>query len=78
MRKRIRETRSVCPVCLKNIPAFLAEESSGRIILEKACPEHGSFQVPVWQGKMDFDRWLLETEPLSPGSGLSCPGSCGI
>ena len=78
MRKRIRETRSVCPVCLKNIPAFLSEESSGRIILEKTCPEHGSFQVPVWQGKMDFDRWLLETEPLPPGSGLSCPGSCGI
>ena len=78
MGERIRETRSVCPVCLKNIPAFLNREQSGRILLEKTCPEHGEFRVPVWQGNMDFDRWLLGTEPLPPEAGLSCPGNCGI
>ena len=74
----IRETRSVCPVCLMKLPARLTRQEDGRILLEKRCPEHGAFQVPVWQGKLDFDRWLLGTEPLPPGCGLACPEQCGI
>ena len=74
----IRETRSVCPVCLKNLPAVLARGEDGRIILEKRCPEHGGFRVPVWNGKVDFDRWLLGTEPLAPECALQCPSGCGI
>ena len=74
----IRNTRSVCPVCLKNLPARLVREDDGCIFLEKSCPEHGDFRVPVWRGKLDWDKWLLETSPLSDGLGLNCPGSCGI
>ena len=74
----IRETRSVCPVCLKNLPARLTREAGGRILLEKICPVHGDFRVPVWQGKVNFEEWLLETQPLSPECGLSCPENCGI
>ena len=74
----IRETRSVCPVCLKNLPARLSRGEGGQIILEKTCPDHGFFQVPVWQGKVDFDRWLLGTEPLAGEAGLHCPEHCGI
>ena len=78
MKRGDRKTRSVCPVCLKNIPAVLHTEDSGRILLRKTCPEHGPFQVPVWQGLMDFDRWTQGSEPLSPGRGLCCPENCGI
>ena len=78
MTKAIRKTRSVCPVCLKNLPAMLVQENSGRILLEKTCPEHGTFSVPVWQGLMDFDQWLLGTPPLREGMALSCPQNCGI
>ena len=78
MAERIRDTRSVCPVCLKNIPAYLSMRESGQIFLEKACREHGSFSVPVWQGKVDFDQWLLGTEPLPADSALCCPANCGI
>ena len=46
----IRRTRSVCPVCLQNLPAQLVREADGRILLEKTCPEHGAYRVPVWQG----------------------------
>ena len=74
----IRETRSVCPVCLRNIPAVLSRRTGGQIVLEKTCPTHGDFEVPVWQGKMDFEQWLLETEPLPSGAGLNCPRDCGI
>ncbi|MER2151994.1 MAG: radical SAM protein, partial [Candidatus Limivicinus sp.] len=78
MSDMIRETRSVCPVCLKNIPARLSRGDGGEIVLEKTCPNHGFFQVPVWQGKLDFDRWLLRAEPLAGEAGLHCPANCGI
>lgn len=78
MKTTIRETRSVCPVCLKNLPAVLTRQDGGQIRLEKTCPDHGFFEVPVWQGRMDFDKWLLETESLPAGCGLSCPQNCGI
>lgn len=73
-----RPTRSVCPVCLKNLPAVLRRAASGQIFLEKTCPEHGFFRVPVWQGRVDFEQWLLGTEPLPAGQGLACPGNCGL
>ena len=74
----IRETRSVCPVCLRNLPALLSRQEDSSIRLEKTCPEHGGFSVPVWHGKLDFESWLLETPPLDAESGLGCPGGCGI
>ena len=74
----IRETRSVCPVCLQNLPAALTRETDGRILLEKRCPEHGAFRVPVWQGKTGWESWLLGTQPLPKDKGLNCPENCGI
>ena len=74
----IRETRSVCPVCLRNLPARLTREDGGGIVLEKDCPEHGGFRVPVWRGKLDWETWLLGTPPLPTGAGLRCPGDCGL
>ena len=78
MRKPIRETRSVCPVCLRNLPARLMQAEDGSVMMEKSCPEHGFFQVPVWQGKLDWESWLLEVPPLAEGIALCCPVSCGI
>ena len=74
----IRRTRSVCPICLRRLPAQLLREESGRILLEKNCPEHGDFRVPVWQGKVDWDSWLLGTPPLAADAGLHCPENCGL
>ena len=74
----IRNTRSVCPVCLKNLPAELDQLEDGTVILRKSCPEHGSFQVPVWRGRLDFLSWCQGSEPLGREEGLSCPGNCGI
>ena len=33
MSRIFRSTRSVCPVCLNNLPAVLAEDEKGRIFL---------------------------------------------
>ena len=77
MAQLIRKTRSVCPRCLKNIPALLTRE--GRTVyMEKTCPEHGSFRAPVWRGLADFDDWRGGEPELLPGEGERCPADCGI
>ena len=76
--KEIRKIRSVCPLCRRNLPASLMREDTGRILLEKSCPEHGSFSVPVWQGFVDFETWVQCASQLSPEQGLHCPQNCGI
>ena len=78
MEKDLRRTRSVCPVCLNNIPAVLRRAADGSVALEKTCPDHGAFSVPVWSGALDFETWLLSEPPLGPGEGLACPAGCGL
>ena len=78
MSECMRKTRSVCPVCLQNLPAALVRDESGRILLEKRCPEHGEFRVPVWQGLMDFALWSQGSDALPDALGLHCPERCGI
>lgn len=78
MAECIRETRSVCPVCLKNLPARLVREPDGRVIMEKTCPDHGAFSVTVWRGRADFGAWCAGADPLPEGAGTRCPGDCGL
>ena len=78
MEKLIRKTRSVCPACLKNLPAELWMDESGQVTLKKNCEEHEEFSVPVWRGMLDFESWLSFVPPLGEGLGQSCPGNCGI
>ena len=74
----IRNTRSVCPVCLKNLPAQLVRQPDGSITLEKACQEHGTWSVPVWRGIADFDLWTQYAAQLCGERGTRCPEKCGI
>lgn len=73
----IRHTKSVCPVCLKNIAAQLDQQPDGSVYLQKECPEHGAYRVPVWRGCMDFATWTQYAAPLGD-LGRNCPGNCGI
>ena len=72
----LRRTRSVCPVCLNNLPALLTE-SEGKVYMEKACPAHGSFRVPLWRGLADYDAWRGSVPPLAAGEGARCAVDCG-
>lgn len=78
MERPIRTTRSLCPVCLKNLPACMMEREDGQIYLTKTCPDHGDFSVPVWRGKVDFHQWVQYARPLAEADGLHCPEHCGI
>jgi uncharacterized radical SAM superfamily Fe-S cluster-containing enzyme len=43
----LRETFSVCPVCLKKIKAYVVEKD-GKIVIQKECKEHGDFNDVYW------------------------------
>ena len=47
MSEKIGETNSLCPECLKTIPAIKVAEND-KIYLDKECPEHGKFQHLIW------------------------------
>lgn len=72
----VRKTYSICPVCLKKIPASLVQKENGSIWQEKTCEAHGSFQVPVWKGMFDFADWISSETPLSEEENAHCDGDC--
>ena len=81
--KAIGETQSVCPECLRVIPAVKTEEEDG-IYLEKTCPEHGDFRALIWEGSREsYEVWGAGARPadriLKAGpSEKGCPLDCGL
>lgn len=79
----IKETKSICPDCLKVLEAVIFEEN-GKVFLRKECPEHGFFQELYWS---DYDQYLRAEKLRYDGEGLNnprtktingCPNDCGI
>lgn len=76
-------TSSVCPVCLKTIPARRVGMGD-TVYLEKVCPEHGDFAAPVWRGLASYLAWGRTRNPPSPPTSLEtavdkgCPHDCGL
>lgn len=77
MRKILRHTYSVCPVCLKRIPAVHAAYGN-EVYLEKTCPEHGDFSVIIWRGLRDMEAWRGDLTPIAEGENENCPHGCGL
>ncbi len=50
-----RKTFSVCPECLKKIPAVV-EEDDGKIFMRKTCKEHGDFE-DVISSSAKYYKW---------------------
>ncbi|MCE5195892.1 MAG: radical SAM protein [Negativicutes bacterium] len=76
MGKVIRHTYSLCPVCLRSLPAEQVEDEQGAITLQKTCPQHGFFSAPIWRNQLDLESWrgnLPELEQAPP-----CPTACGL
>ena len=74
-------TRSVCPVCLKALPAELVEEG-GAVYIRRTCPEHGPFSGLVWKGEPGLAGWQKDKAPVpglrrETGSERGCPHDCG-
>lgn len=73
----MRRTTSVCPVCLKRIPATRIKESDEYYQL-KTCPSHGKFRTIVWRGSEDIDQWIGDLPESGADETLHCPDDCGL
>lgn len=77
-----RIPRSVCPVCLKPIPAVHKTVGSDTFLV-KHCPEHGESRTIVWRGAPDFTDWSRIKIPSLPKKPITrvdkgCPLDCGL
>jgi uncharacterized radical SAM superfamily Fe-S cluster-containing enzyme len=79
----IKETKSICPDCLKVLNATIFEED-GKVFIKKECPEHGFFQDVYWS---DYEQYVRAEKFGYEGEGLKnprtetadgCPYDCGI
>jgi len=69
-------THSVCPVCLRQVPAQRVA-SDGKVFLEKECPSHGRFSAVVWNGQYPIEQWIGSCsfpDDVNP----KCPTECGL
>ncbi|NLT96487.1 MAG: radical SAM protein [Clostridia bacterium] len=76
-------TESVCPQCLKRIPAQKVIVGAD-VYLTKECPEHGKFRVLIWKGsEPPYADWANTKVPAAPKVCLTkveqgCPFDCGL
>lgn len=73
----IGKTRSICPVCGKQILARQVKRD-GDIYMDKTCEEHGEFSAVLWRGSVRFDQWKGNAKQLQDDENLGCPSNCGI
>lgn len=80
----ISQTESLCPDCLKKVPAKRVAES-GNVYLEKSCPEHGDFKVLIWRnGAEHYLDWAKDSQrgagPIRTFTTVDrgCPYDCGL
>lgn len=75
------ETQSVCPICLRTLPARRVEEK-GNVYLEKECPEHGKTRTLIWEGAPDYWSWggkhLPSRAETAERVSRGCPHDCGL
>jgi len=77
-----RVPRSVCPVCLRPVPARHETEGDTAYLI-KECPDHGVFRTVVWRGEPGFREWSRPKIPSSPKKPFTrvdrgCPLDCGL
>jgi uncharacterized radical SAM superfamily Fe-S cluster-containing enzyme len=79
----IKDTKSICPECLKVLDATIFEDD-GKVYIKKDCSEHGFFQELYWS---DYDQYVRAEKLRYDGDGLNnprtktvngCPYDCGI
>jgi len=78
-----KETKSICPICRKILPATIYEKN-GKVMIKKTCDEHRNFKDVYWS---DVDMYLKAEEWACNGDGVSnpktrstgdCPNECGL
>lgn len=86
MNRFLYKTKSVCPVCLREIYADILERRDG-IYMDKRCPEHGMSSTLIWADSGEnYLKWLeyggldvfalprteAEVDRVTGGKGFGC------
>ncbi|WKY47142.1 radical SAM protein [Eubacteriaceae bacterium ES3] len=73
------KTASICPVCLKTLPAQRILKAGG-IYLKRTCPEHGEFETLVWKECQDdalqWEKWSPDNYIQTEDPDNICPHYC--
>lgn len=83
MKEILKETESVCPICLCRVPAQRVEECSN-VYLEKVCRDHGNFKALIWRGAELYHSWSQHSQQAAgpqktfTGRDAGCPYDCGL
>ena len=84
MSQLVGETESLCPECLRRIPAIKIAENHS-IYMEKSCPEHGKYKVLIWRQEPEhyLDWCRYSQQAVGPLKSLTkydrgCPYDCGL
>jgi len=82
VRRVLSRTESLCPSCLKKIPAFRVTDGMD-VYLEKRCEVHGVFYTVIWRGNPAFETWARPKLPVRPPvcyteTVKGCPFDCGL
>jgi uncharacterized radical SAM superfamily Fe-S cluster-containing enzyme len=81
--KVIKNTKTICPECLKVLDATIFEDE-GKVYIKKECPEHGAFQELYWS---NYEQYQRAEKFRYDGEGMAnprtktvngCPYDCGI
>jgi uncharacterized radical SAM superfamily Fe-S cluster-containing enzyme len=81
--KVIKNTKTICPECLKVLDATIFEDD-GKVYIKKECPEHGAFQEMYWSS---YEQYVRAEKFRYDGDGMinprtktvnGCPYDCGI
>ena len=79
----IKNTKSLCPECLKVIDATIFE-NDGKVFIKKTCNEHGQYNELYWS---NYEQYVRAEKFRFEGDGLAnprtekkqgCPYDCGI
>ena len=70
--RRVKETRSVCPVCLEPVAAGVYERDN-EVWLDKRCPKHGPFSALL---SSDVRHYYKPAPGLADAAGC-CTSGCG-
>lgn len=81
----LRNTESLCPECLKVVPAQIFIDESNRVKIGKTCSEHGYFEDTYTFSDPDLYRWAEGyayegVKPENPRTETlrGCPYDCGV
>jgi uncharacterized radical SAM superfamily Fe-S cluster-containing enzyme len=78
-----KTTMSLCPECLKVVPATIFEQD-GKVMMKKECPDHGGIVDVYWSDK---EMYLRAERFAYDGTGIEnpaiphatvCPNECGL